>query len=73
MMLEFLGIDYNYVVENTKNGKDIKIPVSRNFKCVFTKNGEIVIYDGDVTPDPVRKTKRVKTLCKSYKERGQKL
>lgn len=72
MMLEFLGIDYNYVLENTRNGKDIKIPVSRNFKCVFTKNGEIVIYDGDVTPDPVRKTKRVKTLCKWYKEWGKK-
>lgn len=64
MMLEFLGIDYNYVLENTRNGKDIKIPISRNFKCVFTKNGDIVIYDGDVTPDPVRKTKHVKTLCK---------
>lgn len=72
MMLDFLGIDYNYVVENTRNGKDIKIPVSRNFKCVFTKNGEIVIYDGDVTPDPVHKTKRVKTLCKWYKEWGKK-
>jgi hypothetical protein len=71
-MLEFLGIDYNYVVENTRNGKDIKIPVSRNFKCVFTKNGDIVIYDGDVTPDPVHKTKRVKTLCKWYKEWGKK-
>lgn len=72
MMLEFLGIDYNYVIENTRNGKNINIPVSRNFKCVFTKNGEIVIYDGDVTPDPVRKTKRVKTLCKWYKEWGKK-
>lgn len=72
MMLEFLGIDYNYVLENTRNGKEIKIPVSRNFKCVFTKNGDIVIYDGDVTPDPVRKTKRVKTLCKWYKEWGKK-
>lgn len=72
LMLEFLGIDYNYVLENTKNGKELKIPVSRNFKCVFTKYGEIVIYDGDVTPDPVRKTKRVKTLCKWYKEWGKK-
>ena len=72
MMLEFLGIDYNYVLENTRNGKEIKIPVSRNFKCVFTKNGDIVIYDGDVTPDPVRKTKHVKTLCKWYKEWGKK-
>lgn len=72
MMLEFLGIDYNYVLENTKNGKEIKIPVSKNFKCVFTKNGDIVIYDGDVTPDPVRKTKHVKTLCKWYKEWGKK-
>ena len=72
MMLEFLDIDYNYIIENTRNGKNIKIPVSRNFKCVFTKNGEIVIYDGDVTPDPVRKTKRVKTLCKWYKEWGKK-
>lgn len=71
LMLEFLGIDYNYVVENTRNGKEVKIPVSRNFKCVFTKYGEIVIYDGDVTPDPVRKTKRVKTLCKWYKEWGK--
>ena len=72
MMLEFLGIDYNYVLENTRNGKEIKIPVSKNFKCVFTKNGDIVIYDGDVTPDPVRKTKHVKTLCKWYKEWGKK-
>jgi hypothetical protein len=72
MMLEFLGIDYNYVLENKRNGKELKIPVSRNFKCVFTKNGEIVIYDGDVTPDPVRKTKHVKTLCKWYKEWGKK-
>ena len=72
MMLEFLDIDYNYIIENTRNGKNIKIPVSRNFKCVFTKNGEIVIYDGDVTPDPVRKTKLVKTLCKWYKEWGKK-
>lgn len=72
MMLEFLGIDYNYVLENTRNGKEIKIPVSKNFKCVFTKNGDIVIYDGDVTPNPVRKTKRVKTLCKWYKEWGKK-
>ena len=72
MMLEFLGIDYNYVLENTRNGKELKIPVSRNFKCVFTKNGDIVIYDGDVTPDPVRKTKHVKTLCKWYKEWGKK-
>lgn len=72
MMLEFLGIDYNYVLENTRNGKEIKIPISRNFKCVFTKNGDIVIYDGDVTPDPVRKTKHVKTLCKWYKEWGKK-
>lgn len=71
MMLEFLGIDYNYVLECRKNGKEIKIPVSKNFKCVFTKNGEIVIYDGDVTPDPVRKTKKVKTLCKWYKEWGK--
>lgn len=46
-MFDFLGIDYNYVLENRKNGKELKIPVSRNFKCVFTKNGEIVIYDGD--------------------------
>jgi hypothetical protein len=72
MMLEFLGIDYNYVLETTRNGKDLKIPVSKNFKCVFTKNGDIVIYDGDVTPDPVRKTKHVKTLCKWYKEWGKK-
>lgn len=72
MMLEFLGIDYNYVLENTRNGKEIKIPVSKNFKCVFTKNGDIVIYDGDITPDPVRKTKHVKTLCKWYKEWGKK-
>jgi hypothetical protein len=72
MMLEFLGIDYNYVLENTRNGKEIKIPVSKNFKCVFTKNGAIVIYDGDVTPDPVRKTKHIKTLCKWYKEWGKK-
>lgn len=72
MMLEFLGIDYNYVLENTRNGKEIKIPVSRNFKCVFTKYGDIVIYDGDVTPDPVRKTKHVRTLCKWYKEWGKK-
>lgn len=71
MMMEFLGIDYNYVLECRGKGKDIKIPVSRNFKCVFTKYGEIVIYDGDVTPDPVRKTKRVKTLCKWYKEWGK--
>ena len=42
MMMEFLGIDYNYVLENRRNGKELKIPVSRNFKCVFTKNGEIV-------------------------------
>lgn len=72
MMLEFLGIDYNYVLENTRNGKELKFSVSRNFKCVFTKNGEIVIYDADVTPDPVRKTKQVKTLCKWYKEWGRK-
>ena len=72
IMLDFLGIDYNYVLENTRNGKEIKIPVSKNFKCVFTKNGDIVIYDGDVTPDPVRKTKHVKTLCKWYKEWGKK-
>lgn len=71
MMLEFLGIDYNYVLENTRNGKEIKIPVSKNFKCVFTKNGEIVIYDGDVTPDPMRKTKKVKTQCKWYKQWGK--
>jgi hypothetical protein len=70
-MFDFLGIDYNYVVENRRNGKELKIPVSKNFKCVFTKNGEIVIYDGDVTPDPVRKTKTVKTLCKWYKEWGK--
>lgn len=72
MMLEFLGIDYNYVLENTRNGKELKIPVSRNFKCVFTNTGQIVIYDGDETPDPVRKTKKVKTLCKWYKEWGKK-
>lgn len=71
MMLEFLGIDYNYVLECRRNGKEIKIPVSKNFKCVFTKNGDIVIYDGDVTSDPVRKTKKVKTLCKWYKEWGK--
>jgi hypothetical protein len=71
VMFEFLGIDYNYVVENRRNGKELKIPVSKNFKCVFTKNGEIVIYDGDVTPDPVRKSKTVKTLCKWYKEWGK--
>ena len=71
VMFDFLGIDYNYVVENRRNGKELKIPVLRNFKCVFTKNGEIVIYDGDVTPDPVRKTKTVKTLCKWYKEWGK--
>ena len=72
VMFDFLGIDYNYVVENRRNGKELKIPVSKNFKCVFTKNGEIVIYDGDVTPDPVRKSKTVKTLCKWYKEWGKK-
>lgn len=71
VMFDFLGIDYNYVLECRRNGKELKIPVSRNFKCVFTKNGEIVIYDGDVTPDPVRKTKTVKTLCKWYKEWGK--
>lgn len=71
MMLEFLGIDYNYILECRENHKEIKIPVSKNFKCVFTKNGDIVIYDGDVTPDPVRKTKHVKTLCKWYKEWGK--
>jgi hypothetical protein len=72
MMMEFLGIDYDYVLECRRNGKEIKIPVSKNFKCVFTKNGYIVIYDGDVTKDPVRKTKKVKTLCKWYKEWGKK-
>lgn len=72
MMMEFLGIDYNYILECQRNGKEIKIPVSKNFKCVFTKYGEIVIYDADVTPDPVRKTKRIKTLCKWYKEWGKK-
>ena len=71
VMFDFLGIDYDYVVENRRNGKELKIPVSRNFKCVFTKNGEIVIYDGDVTLDPIRKTKKVKTLCKWYKEWGK--
>lgn len=71
VMFDFLGIDYNYVVECRRNGKELKIPVSKNFKCVFTKNGEIVIYDGDVTPDPVRKSKTVKTLCKWYKEWGK--
>jgi hypothetical protein len=71
VMFDFLGIDYNYVLENRRNGKELKIPVSRNFKCVFTKNGEIVIYDGDITPDPVRKSKTVKTLCKWYKEWGK--
>lgn len=72
MMLEFLGIDYNYVLECRRNRKEIKIPVSKNFRCVFTKTGQIVIYDGDVTHDPVRKTKTVKTLCKWYKEWGKK-
>ena len=71
VMFEFLGIDYNYVAENRRNGKELKIPVSKNFKCVFAKNGEIVIYDGDITPDPVRKSKTVKTLCKWYKEWGK--
>lgn len=71
VMFDFLGIDYDYIVENRKKNIELKIPVSRNFKCVFTKNGEIVIYDGDVTQDPVRKTKKVKTLCKWYKEWGK--
>ena len=72
VMFKFLGIDYDYVVESRRNGKELKIAISRNFKCVFTKNGQIVIYDGDETPDPVRKTKKVKTLCKWYKEWGKK-
>lgn len=71
MMMRFLGIDYNYVLECRKSGKEIKIPVSKNFKCVFTKNGYIVIYDGDITADPVRKIKHIKTLCKWYKEWGK--
>lgn len=71
VMLNFLGIDYDYVVENRRNGKELKIAISKNFKCVFTTNGEIVIYDGDVTSDPIRKTKKVKTLCKWYKEWGK--
>lgn len=72
VMFKFLGIDYDYVVESRRNGKELKIAISRNFKCVFTKTGQIVIYDGDETPDPVRKTKKVKTLCKWYKEWGKK-
>ncbi len=71
LMFDFLGIDYDYVVENRKKNIELKIAVSKNFKCVFTKNGDIVIYDGDVTPDPVRKSKTVKTLCKWYKEWGK--
>lgn len=72
VMFDFLGIDYNYVVESRRNGKELKIAISRNFKCVFTKHGQIVIYDANETPDPVRKTKKVKTLCKWYKEWGKK-
>lgn len=71
VMFKFLNIDYDYVVENRRNGKELKIPISKNFKCVFTTNGEIVIYDGDETLDPIRKTKKVKTLCKWYKEWGK--
>ena len=70
-MFDFLGINNDFICEKRKNGGEPKIAVSKNFKCVFTKNGDIVIYDGDVTTDPVRKTKHVKTLCKWYKEWGK--
>lgn len=70
-MFDFLGINNDVICEKRKNGEEPKIAISKNFKCVFTKNGDIVIYDGDITADPVRKTKHVKTLCKWYKEWGK--